>query len=61
MTRIANLGLITLNRERERERGANLPLIFLTLHLVHIDPYASTTEMQTNATSSKILKRPHYA
>ena len=57
MTRIANLALITLNKVRERERGANLPLILLTLHIVHIDHYASVTEMQTNATSSKILKR----
>ena len=62
MTKIANLALITLNKVRERERGANLPLILLTLHIVYLDPYAPVTEMQTNATSSKILKKtPHYA
>ena len=53
MTRIANLALITLNKVRERERGANLPLILLMLHIVYLDPYAPVTEMQTHATSSK--------
>ena len=58
MTRIANLALITLNKVRERERGANLPLILLMLHIVYLDPYAPVTEMQTHATSSKkYLKR----
>jgi hypothetical protein len=43
-------------RARERERAANLPLIFVRLDIVDVDSYAPRTELGNQQTNSKLLK-----
>lgn len=48
--------MLFTKRERERAAAANLPLIFVRLDIVDVDPYAPKTELGNQQTNSKLLK-----